>query len=357
MAPRRAPKNTDQVAAPSSEAAGGRVTRRSANQPQATAPSDLHPTTAQATSTRGQARNFAPLGSGHSGRGTGSGTLQILQPMFTNLSFVRPIFEPKFNSDSGDRSRIQFPSSTPIRNVPPSRVQTLPPTPARVVSHQLVEQLGPQSAMASPGPRHRDPGNDDSESEGAEEFDFESGLDSDAPPTRRPPPTSRTAAESPAIISFNSDDEGSPPPTRAGQRGVGRRTGRSTRRDQGPSDTANIPSDPAVQPQPQRLRTRTDMGGHTVDEHNFAWAEESVLRTASTPKMKYFSDITRKVGRGNVACAYGAQADLDAKELDRASGLLESSTPKVLLRETCKLVGRLGRHRSTALVILKLNIW
>jgi hypothetical protein len=151
-----------------------------------------------------------------------------------------------------------------------------------------MEQLGPQSAMASPGPRLRDPGNDDSESEGAEEFDFESGLDSDAPPTCHPPPTRRTAVESPAIISLNSDKEGSPPPTRAGQRGIGRRTGRSTRRDQGSSDTANIPSDPAVQPQPRRLRTRTGMEGHTVDENNFAWAKESVLQTASTPEMKYF---------------------------------------------------------------------
>lgn len=61
MAPRRAQQNTDQEAAPSSEAAGGRVTRRSANQPQATAPSDHRTTPAQAASARGQARNFAPL--------------------------------------------------------------------------------------------------------------------------------------------------------------------------------------------------------------------------------------------------------------------------------------------------------
>lgn len=172
-------------------------------------------------------------------------------------------------------------------NVPQSRVQTLPQTPARVVASQLAEQLGPQSAMASPGPRMRDPGNDDSESEGAEEFDLESGLDSDAPPTHHHPPTSRTADASLEFISLNSDDEGSPPPIRAGQRGRGRRRGNSVRRNQGPSDPADIPSVPLDQPQRRQPRM-TGTEGHTVDDQNFAWAEESVLQTASTPEMKYF---------------------------------------------------------------------
>ncbi|KAF8128334.1 hypothetical protein K438DRAFT_909966 [Mycena galopus ATCC 62051] len=139
--------------------------------------------------------------------------------------------------------------------------------------------------MASPGPRLRDPGNDDSESEGVEDFYF--GSDSEAPPRNRPPPTSRTAAESQAFISLNSDDEGSPPPIRAGQRGRGRRGGRSVRQDQTPSHTDN-PSVSPPQPRPRQPRTRTGVESHTVDDQDFAWAEESVLQTASTPEMKYF---------------------------------------------------------------------
>lgn len=173
-------------------------------------------------------------------------------------------------------------------NVPRSRVQTLPQTPARVVASQLVAQLGSQNAMASPGPRLRDPGNDDLESEGAEEFDFESGLDSDAPPTRHPPPTSRTADESQAFISLNSDDEGRLPPLRTGQRRRSRRRGHSARRDQGSSDTAVAEAEQLEWKGYRHPRTRTGMEGHTVDDKNFAWAEESVLQTASTPEMKYF---------------------------------------------------------------------
>ncbi|KAF8192362.1 hypothetical protein K438DRAFT_1762359 [Mycena galopus ATCC 62051] len=210
MAPRGSQRNTDQETAPSSEAAGGRVTRRSANQPQATAPSNPRPTPAQAASTGGQARNFAPLASAHPGRGAGSGTVQISHPMHFNCNFG---------------SQLRFPPSTPV-TILPGRVQTLPQTPARVVASQLVAQLGSQNAMASPGPRLRDPGNDDSESEGAEDFDF--GPDSEAPLGNHPPPTTRTAAESQAFISLNSDDEGSPPPIRAGQRGRGRRGGRTS---------------------------------------------------------------------------------------------------------------------------------
>ncbi|KAJ7911003.1 hypothetical protein B0H13DRAFT_1876189 [Mycena leptocephala] len=266
MPGKRAQKNTNQEAAPSSKAAGVRVTRRSANQPQATTPFDPHPTPAQAASASGQAHNFASL---------------ACQSSNQNLTVIPEISTPATGS------RIRFPPSTPV-NVPPSRVQTLPQTPARVVASQLVEQLGPQSVMASPGPRLRDPGNDDSESEGTEEFDLDSGSDSDAPPTRHPPPATRTADESPAFISLNSDDEGSPPPIRAGQRGRGRRRGRSVRQDRGPSDTANIPSVPLAQPQPQQPRTRTGVEGHSVDDQNFTWAEESVLQTASTPEMKYF---------------------------------------------------------------------
>ncbi|KAJ6583137.1 hypothetical protein DFH09DRAFT_1076289 [Mycena vulgaris] len=246
MAPRRAQKNTNQETAPSSEAAGGRVTRQSINQSQATAPSDPRPTPSQATSAQGQARNFAPLAC-----------------QFSNQNLT-PIPEI---STSATGSRLRFPPSTPVA-VLPSWVQTLPQTPARVVASQLVEQLGPQSIMASPGPRLRDPGNDDSESEGAEEFNLESGSDSGAPPIYHPPPTSRTADKSPAFISLNSDDEGSPPPIRTGQRGRGRRRGHS--------------------PQPRQPQTRTGMEGHTVDDQNFAWAEELVLQTATTPKMKYF---------------------------------------------------------------------
>ncbi|KAF7372280.1 Zinc finger BED domain-containing protein 4 [Mycena venus] len=276
MPPRRAQKNTDQEAAPSSEPAGGRVTRRSANQPQATAPPDPRQTPAQAASARGQARNYAPLASAYPGRGTGSS-----QSSNQNLNPIPEISTPATSS------RLRFPPSTPV-TVLPSRVQTLPQTPARVVASQLVEQLGPQSAMASPGPRLRDPGNDDSESEGAEEFDLQSGSDSDAPPIYHPPATRHTAAESPAFISLNSDDEGSPPPIRAGRRGRGRRRGGSAHQDRGSSDTADLPSIPPVQPQPRQPQARTGTEGHTVDDQNFAWAEESVLQTASTPEMKYF---------------------------------------------------------------------
>ncbi|KAJ7764064.1 hypothetical protein B0H14DRAFT_2633626 [Mycena olivaceomarginata] len=97
--------------------------------------------------------------------------------------------------------------------------------------------------MASPGPWLRDPGNDDSESEGAEDFAF--GSDSEALPRNHPPPTSRTAAESQAFISLNSDDEGSLLPIRAGQRGRGRRGGRSVRQD-APTGTAQEPTTPTV---------------------------------------------------------------------------------------------------------------
>ncbi|KAJ6449125.1 ribonuclease H-like domain-containing protein [Mycena sanguinolenta] len=289
-------RNTDQEAAPSSEAAGGHVTRRSANQPQAATPSNPRPTPAQAASTGGQAHNFAPL------------ACQLLNQ---NLAPIQEISTPPAGS------RLQFTPSTPVTALP-SRVQTLPQTPARIVASQLVEQLGSQSAMVSPGPRLRDPGNDDSESKSAEEFDL--GSDSEAPPRNHPLLTSHTATEPPAFISLNSENEGSPPPIRTGSHrtaGRGRRGGRSACQDPRPSDT-DIPSVPPApsQPRPRQPQARTGVENHTVDDQNFAWAEESILQNASTPEMKYFFGRHTQSGTWKCcmcSCVYAAGTSISSR--------------------------------------------